>query len=135
MRVSVDTISEKKNQLYSRGDSRKLAEYLTGIDVADDIARITQSLEHPRTFFTLEGLPTVWNGTKTEFLNRCLTGNKYPVMTLHSTSLKQVENYNHLGSTYLSPDHLKRILTSGKVWSDQLATTCKRSGLFTFPLS
>ena len=46
MRVSIDTISEKGYQLHSKRGSRQPAEYLIDTDSADDIALISQSLEH-----------------------------------------------------------------------------------------
>ena len=46
MLVSVDTITEKGYLLHPRRGSRKPAEYLTDTDFADDIALISQSLEH-----------------------------------------------------------------------------------------
>ena len=65
MRVSVDTITEKGYLLHPRRGSRQPAEYLTDTDFADDIALISQSLEHAQDLYL--------NETKTECLNRCLS--------------------------------------------------------------
>ena len=94
--------------------------YLTDTDFADDIALISQSLEHAQDL--LQSLEQASNGnglylneTKTECMNRCNSNNSHPVRTLNGTSLKQVEDYKYLGS-YISSE--KDFTTrKGMAWS------------------
>ena len=97
MRVSIDTISEKGYQLHPKRGSRQPAEYLTDTDFADDIALISQSLEHVQDLLqSLEqasnGVGLYLNETKTECLNRCLSNADLLVKTLSGSSLKMVED-------------------------------------------
>ena len=59
MRVSIDSISEKGYQLHPKRGSRQPAEYLTDTG-ADDIALISQSLEHVQDL--LQSLEQTSNG-------------------------------------------------------------------------
>ena len=109
MRISVDTMSENGYQLRPKRSSRYPAEFLTDTDFADDIALISQSLEHAQDL--LQSLEQAYNGvglylneTKTKCMNRCLLNNNNPVKTLNGTSLKQVEDYKYLGSYISSSD-------------------------------
>ena len=109
MHISVDTTSENGYQLRPKRSSRYPAEFLTDTDIADDIALISQSLEHAQDL--LQSLEQVSNGvglylneTKTKCMNRCLLNNNKPVKTLNGTSLKQVEDYKYLGSFISSLD-------------------------------
>ena len=109
MRISVDTMSENGYQLRPKRSSRYPAEFLTDTDFADDIALISQSLEHAQDLLqSLEqasnGVGLYLNETKTKCMNWCLLNNNNPVKTLNGTSLKQVEDYKYLGSYISSSD-------------------------------
>ena len=122
---------ENGYQLRPKRSSRYPAEFLTDTDFADDIALISQSLEHAQDLLqSLEqasnGVGLYLNETKTKCMNRCLLNNNNPVKTLNGTSLKQVEDYKYLGS--ISP-HRIRISIPGRVWHGQHAMTCIKSGL------
>ena len=74
--ISVDTMSENGYQLRAKGSSRYPAEFLTDTDFADDIALISQSLEHAQDLLqSLEqasnGVGFYLNETKTKCMNRC----------------------------------------------------------------
>ena len=121
MRVSVDTISEKGYLLHPRRGSRQPAEYLTDTDFADDIALISQSLEHAQDLLqSLEqasnGVGLYLNETKTECLNRCLSNADLVVKTLNGASLKMVEDYVYLGS-YISSSEKDFSVRKGMAWS------------------
>jgi len=60
MDISVDTISEKGFMLRPRKSSRYPVEYLTDTDFADDIALISQSLQHAQDL--LQSLEQASNG-------------------------------------------------------------------------
>ena len=84
LRISVDSISEKGFKLHRKRSTRHHAVYLTDTDFADDIALISQSLEHAQDL--LQSLEQAYNGvglylneTKTEFMNRCHSNNSHPV--------------------------------------------------------
>ena len=84
MRISVDTMSENGYQLRPKRSSRYPAEFLTDTDFADDIALISQSLEHAHDLLqSLEqasnGVGLYLNETKTKCMNRCLLNNNNPV--------------------------------------------------------
>ena len=121
MRVSVDTITEKGYLLHPRRGSRQPAEYLTDTDFADDIALISQSLEHAQDLLqSLEqasnGVGLYLNETKTECLNRCLSNADLVVKTLNGASLKMVEDYVYLGS-YISSSEKDFSVRKGMAWS------------------
>ena len=121
MRVSVDTIAEKGYLLHPRRGSRQPAEYLTDTDFADDIALISQSLEHAQDLLqSLEqasnGVGLYLNETKTECLNRCLSNADLVVKTLNGASLKMVEDYVYLGS-YISSSEKDFSVRKGMAWS------------------
>ena len=121
MRISVDTMSENGYQLRPKRSSRYPAEFLTDTDFADDIALISQSLEHAQDLLqSLEqasnGVGLYLNETKTKCMNRCLLNNNNPVKTLNGTSLKQVEDYKYLGS-YISSSDKDFNTRKGMPWS------------------
>ena len=121
MRVSIDTISEKGYQLHPKRGSRQPAEYLTDTDFADDIALISQSLEHVQDLLqSLEqasnGVGLYLNETKTECLNRCLSNADLLVKTLSGSSLKMVEDYVYLGS-FISSSEKDFNTRKGMAWS------------------
>ena len=102
LRISVDTMCEKGYQLNARRSSRDPAEYLTDTDFADDIALISQSLEHAEELLhSLEQASNCvglyLNDTKTECLNKCISNNTHPIKTLNGTILNQVGDYKYLG--------------------------------------
>ena len=104
MRVSVDTIAEKGYLLDPRRGSRQPAEYLTDTDFADEIALISQSLEHAQDLLqSLEqasnGVGLYLNETKTECLNRCLSNADLVVKTLNGASLKWLRTTSILPPT------------------------------------
>ena len=114
VRISADTMSENGYQLRPKRSSRYPAELLTDTDFADDIALISQSLEHAQDLLqsheqASNGVGLYLNETKTKCMNRCLLNNNNPVKTLNGTELKKVEDYKYLGS-YIS--HRKRISIS-----------------------
>ena len=121
LHVSVDTMCEKRYQLNARRSSRNPAEYLTDTEFADDIALISQSLEHAEELLhSLEQASNCvglyLNDTKTECLNKCISNNTHPIKTLNGTILNQVSDYKYLGS-YISSS-LKDFLTrKGMAWS------------------
>ena len=91
MRISVDTMSENGYQLRPKRSSRYPAEFLTDTYFADDIALISQSLEHAQDIIqSLEqpsnGVGLYLNETKTKCMNRCLLNNNNPVKTFTQTS-------------------------------------------------
>ena len=91
LRISVDSISEKGYMLHPRRSPRYPAAYLTDTDFADDIALVSQSLEHAQDLLqSLEqasnGVGLYLNETKTECMNRCNSNNSHPVKTLNGTS-------------------------------------------------
>ena len=121
MRISVDTMSENGYQLHPRRSSRHPAQYLTDTDFADDIALLSQSLEHAQDLLqSLEqasnGVGLYLNETKTEYINKCLLDNNHPVKTLNGTSLKQVDDYKYLGS-YISSSEKDFTTRKGMAWS------------------
>jgi len=139
LRISVDTISEKGYMLHPRRSSRHPAAYLTDTDFADDIALVSQSLEHARDLLqSLEqasnGVGLYLNETKTECMNRCNSNNSHPVKTLNGSSLKQVEDYKYLGA-YISSSEKDFATRNGmawsacndmhKIWSSQLSNNIK----------
>ena len=111
----------KRYQLNARRSSLDPAEYLTDTDFADDIALISQSLEHAEELLhSLEQASNCvglyLNDTKTECLNKCISNNTHPIKTLNGTILNQVGDYKYLGS-YISSS-LKDFLTrKGMAWS------------------
>ena len=85
-------MSENGYQLRSKRSSIYPAEFLTDTDFADDIALISQSLEHAQDLLeqASNGAGLYLNETKPKCMNRCLLNNNNPVKTLNGTSLKQV---------------------------------------------
>ena len=121
LRISVDSISEKEYRLHPRRSSRYSAAYLTDTDFADDIALVSQSLEHAQDLRqSLEqasnGVGLYLNETKTECMNRCNSNSNHPVKTLNGTSLKQVEDYKYLGA-YISSSEKDFVTRNGMAWS------------------
>ena len=121
MRVSVDKIAEKGYQLQPKKDSRHPAKHLTDTDFADDIALISQSLEHVQDLLqSLEqasnGVGLYLNETKTECLNRCLSDADLVVKTLSGSALKMVEDYVYLGS-FISSSEKDFNTRKGMAWS------------------
>ena len=121
MRVSVDKIAEKGYQLQPKKDSRHPAKHLTDTDFADDIALISQSLEHVQDLLqSLEqasnGVGLYLNETKTECLNRCLSNADLVVKTLRGSALKMVEDYVYLGS-FISSSEKDFNTRKGMAWS------------------
>ena len=119
--MSVDSISEKGFKLRRRRSTRQHAVYITDTDFADDIALISQSLQHAQDLFqSLEqasnGVGLYLNETKTECMNRCQSNNHHPVRTLNGTALKQVDDYKYLGS-YISSSEKDFITRKGMAWS------------------
>ena len=139
LRISVDTMSEKGYQLHPARSSRYPAKHLTDTDFADDIALISQSLEHAEELLqSLEQASNCvglyLNETKTECMNKCLSNNTQSIKTLNGTTLKQVDDYKYLGSFISSS--LKDFLTRKgmawsacndmhKIWSSQLTNEFK----------
>ena len=114
-------MSENGYQLRPKRSSRYPAEFLTDTDFADDIALISQSLEHAQDLLqSLEqasnGVGLYLNETKTKYMNRCLLNNNNPVKTLNGTSLKQVEDHKYLGS-YISSSDKDFNTRNGMAWS------------------
>jgi hypothetical protein len=139
LRISVDSISEKGFKLHRKRSTRHHAVYLTDTDFADDIALISQSLEHAQDLLqSLEqasnGVGLYLNETKTECMNRCHSNNSHPVRTRNGTSLKQVDDYKYLGS-YGSSSEKDFTTRKGmawsacndmyKIWSSQLSNNLK----------
>ena len=121
LRISVDSISEKGFKLHRRRSTREHAVYLTDTDFANDIALLSQSLEHAQDLLqSLEqaanGVGLYLNETKTECMNRCNSNNSHPVKTLNGTSLKQVEDYKYLGA-YISSSEKDFVTRNGMAWS------------------
>ena len=121
LRISVDSISEKGYMLHPRRSSRYPAAYLTDTDFADDIALVSQSLEHAQDLLqSLEqasnGVGLYLNETKTECMNRCNSNNSHPVKTRNGTSLKQVEDYKYSGA-YISSSEKDFVTRNGMAWS------------------
>ncbi len=130
---------EKGYQLHAARSSRYPAKYLTDTDFADDIALISQSLEHAEELLqSLEQASNCvglyLNESKTECMKKCISNNTHPVKTLNGTILKQVDDYKYLGSFISSS--LKDFLTRKgmawsacndmhKIWSSQLTTRFK----------
>ena len=86
--------------LHPRRSSRHPSAYLTDTDFADDIALVSQSLEHAEDLLqsveqASNGVGLYLNETKTECMNRCNSNNSHPVKTLNGTSPKQVEDYKY----------------------------------------
>ena len=104
MRISVDTMSENGYQLRPKRSSRYPAEFLTDTDFADDIALISQSLEHAQDL--LQSLEQASNG-----------------VGLYLNETKTTNIWGHI-----SP-HRIRISIPGRVWHGQHAMTCIKSGL------
>lgn len=101
--------------LHLRRSHRHHAVYLIDIDVADDIALISQSLKHTQDI--LPSLDQACNGVglylieiKTECMTWCASINSQTVSTLNGTSLKQVDRYKYLGS-YISSSSEKNFTT------------------------
>ena len=121
LRMSVDKISTKGYELRRRQSSRYPAVHLTDTDFADDIALISQSLENAQSLLqSLEQASNCvglyLNETKTEYINKCHSNNDIGIRTLKQKLLKQVEDYNYLGSFISSS--LKDFLTrKGMTWS------------------
>ena len=121
LRISVDSMSEKGFKLRRRRSTRQHAVYITDTDFADDIALISQSLQHAQDLLqSLEqasnGVGLYLNETKTECMNRCHSNNHHPVRTLNGTTLKQVEDYKYLRS-YISSSEKDFITRKGMAWS------------------
>ena len=139
LRMSVDLMSEKGFKLRRRRSARHHAVYLTDTDFADDIALLSQSLEHAQDLLqSLEqasnGVGLYLNETKTECMYRCHSNNSHPVRTRNGTSLKQVDDYKYLGS-YVSSSEKDFTTRKGmawsacndmhKIWSSQLSNNLK----------
>ena len=88
LRISVDKINHKGYQIHHRKSSRHPAVYLTDTDFADDIALISQSLEHAQDLLqSLEeasnSVGLYLNEKKTEFYNKCHDNSIYQIKTLN----------------------------------------------------
>ena len=99
-----------------QGGSRQPAEYLTDTDFADDIALISQSLEHAQDLLLSNGVSLYLNETKTDCLNRCLSNADLVVKTLNGASFKMVKDYVYLGS-YISSSEKDFSVRKGMAWS------------------
>ena len=86
--MSVESIYEKGLKLHRRRSTRQHAVSITDIDFTDDIALISQSLQHAQDLLqSLEqasnGVGLYLNETKTECMSRCHSNNYHPVRTLN----------------------------------------------------
>ena len=121
LRMSVDKINNKGYELKPRRSSRHPAVYLTDTDFADDIALISQSLRNAQSLLqSLEqasnSVGLYLNETKTEYINKCLTDTENGIKTLKQKLLKQVDDYNYLGS-FISSSLKDFITRKGMTWS------------------
>ena len=114
-------MSEKGFKLRRRRSTRQHAVYITDTDFADDIALISQSLQHAQDL--LQSLEQASNGVglylneyKTESMYRCHSNNSHPVRTRNGTSLKQVDDYKYPGS-YVSSSEKDFTTRKGMAWS------------------
>jgi hypothetical protein len=121
LRISVDTINHKGYQTHHRTSSRHPAVYLTDTDFADDIALISQSLEHAQDLLqSLEqasnSVGLYLNEKKTEYYDKCQSNPIHQIKTLNGGILKEVDDYKYLGS-YISSSEKDFLTRKAMAWS------------------
>ena len=109
----------KRDSSYAAGGAPDSMLCTSDTDFADDIALISQSLQHAQDLLqSLEqasnGVGLYLNESKTECMNKCHSNDHHPVRTLNGTSLKQVDDYKYLGS-YISSSEKDFITSKGMV--------------------